>query len=175
MKKPLTVTLYQTGYASSEEELISKVSYEKRKNPDKRKRLYVTNYTPSEYEELVFVDGRNFKDIFGEPDSQRKRNKHTIVKITNPETKLSVYRLFRTSSDIQNMQNAYAALTYTAIKKLTNSPEGLDSIKKVRLSEGAVVPFYWNHPNPATRISVRMGVWGIIATLICTIVSVCVF
>lgn len=164
MSKTITRELFQTAYANSESELQERIAEEKTRKTG-RKKLYITTYGPSESEELVFLSGSDFKQIFGEPDKNRSREKQTIVKIYNPESKRSIYRLFRTCHDIKIKGGGYAAVTYTAIRKLTNSADGIDNLKTVQLSEGCMVPFYWNHPNPATRVTVKFGVYGLIVSI----------
>ncbi len=162
--------VYQTAYANNEAELQERIQEEKHRTHG-RKRLYVTSYTPTEYEELIFIDGRDFKSIFNETDANRSRSKSAVVKITNPQNGKSIYRLFRTCGDIQNMGGHYAGMTYTAIRLLTTNDEEIKSLTTVQLSEGDKCHFYWNHPVAATRLSVRYGVWGIICSIVCAIVS----
>ena len=89
-----------------------------RRDKDFRQRICITDYSPNEYEELVFVQGSDYKLIYGQNDGDNKRSKWPpIVKITNPNNGKFVYRAFRTSSEIHGFRD-YAAVSYTTIKQI---------------------------------------------------------
>ena len=133
------------------------VEYNKRHTDSNfRQKICITDYSPAEYEELVFLAPSDFKNIFGDTDRNRKNKDLSIVKITNPRNKKCVYRLFRKSNEIRGFIE-YAGVSFTAINKITDSEEEFETLDTVLLSKGHWIPFYWFHPNHATRIATRMG------------------
>lgn len=166
--------VYQVVSVASSDEVQDRKDRQKRYNAQHPElascKLFISQYSSTECEELVFMHPKEFKEVFGEEDSKRSRKKHTIVKITNPESKICIYRLFRTSRDISGVED-FVGLTYTGKRLLTCSEEGLNDLQHVVVSEGTIIPFYWNHPNPATRISYKLGIWGILTSCVATIVS----
>ena len=137
-----------------------------RRDKDFRQRICITDYSPNEYEELVFVQGSDYKLIYGQNDGDNKRSKWPpIVKITNPNNGKFVYRAFRTSSEIHGFRD-YAAVSYTTIKQITTNKEELENLKYVVLSKGNIIPFYLNHPNHATRIGIYSACIGVLSLAI---------
>lgn len=137
------------------------VEYNKHnKDSNSRQKICITDYSPIEYEELVFLQPSDFKEIFGEEDRNRKNKYLPIVKITNPRNGEHVYRLFRKSNEIHGFEK-YAGVSFSAINKITDNSDEFETLDIVLLSKGSRIPFYWCHPNHATKIAVRMGVISI--------------
>ena len=56
----------------------------------------ITDYSPIEYEELIFLQGSDFEKIFGAKDGSPKLNgRLPVVKITNPHNGKSVHLLYQ--------------------------------------------------------------------------------
>ena len=128
--------------------------------------ICIIDYSPNEYEELVFLQGSDYKLIYGQNDGDNKRSKWPpIVKITNPNNGKYIYRAFRTSSEIHGFRD-YAAISYTAIKQITTNKEELENLMYVVLSKGHIIPFYLNHPNHATRIGIYSACIGVLSLAI---------
>lgn len=135
------------------------------KDSHRRQRICITEYSPVEYEELVFLEPKDFELIFRTRDGENKIKGLPIVKIMNPHNGKYVYRAFRTSHEIRGFKD-YAGVSYTAIKQISDNSDELNTIDKVYISRGYQVLFYWNHPNHATRIAIRMGTISIILGVI---------
>lgn len=141
-------------------------------HPHKRERVCITDYSPMEYEELVFMQPSDYEKIFGSPDGSKKCPRVPVVKITNPNNQKSVHLLFRTSREIKGYHD-YAVMTYTAIKRISDNREEVQNLEFVLVSKGNRMSFYWNHPNIATRIAIRMGAisifLGLLSFIVCLI------
>lgn len=89
----------------------SVIGYNKR-HPHDREHMCITDYSPNECEELVFMQGADFEKIFGHKDGDPKlHGRLPVVKVTNPNTKKSVHLLYRTSSEISGYKD-YAVMTF---------------------------------------------------------------
>jgi hypothetical protein len=147
------------------------IEYNK-KYPHERERICITDYSPVEYEELVFLQGSDFEKIFGVKDGSPKlKGKMPVVKVTNPNNGKSVHLLYRTSSEIKSYED-YAVMTFSAIKKITSSPEELKHLKSVNISEGNKLCFLINHPIHSVRCSIRLGFLSVILSIISIIIAV---
>ncbi len=152
------------------------IEYNK-KHPDERERICITDYSPIEYEELVFLQGSDFEKIFGAKDGSPKlKGLLPVVKISNPNNGKSVHLLYRTSSEISGYRD-YAVMTFSAIKRITSSPEELRHLEYVKVSKGNKVCFFINHPIHSVRCSIRLALlsilMGIVSVLIAILPCVC--
>lgn len=143
-----------------------------KKHPNERERICITDYSPIEYEELVFMQGSDFEKIFGAKDGSPKlKGRLPVVKITNPNNGKSVHLLYRTSSEISGYKD-YAVMTFSAIKKITSSPEELRHLEYVKVSKGSKICFFLNHPIHSVRWSIRLAVISISLGVISMILGV---
>ena len=146
-RQPLKRELHQTTSNTSV------IEYNK-KHPHERERICITDYSPVEYEELVFLPHADFEEIFGYKDGDpRLKGKLPVVKVTNPNTGKSVHLLYRTSSEISGYKN-YAVMTFSAIKRISSNPEELQNLKQVEISKGSRLYFYVCHPIHNVRCSI---------------------
>lgn len=147
------------------------IEYNK-KHPNERERICITDYSPVEYEELVFLQGSDFEKIFGAKDGSPKlKGRLPIVKITNPHNGKSVHLLYRTSSEISGYKD-YAVMTFSAIKKITSSPEELRHLESVKVSKGSKMCFFINHPIHSVRCSIHLALLSIVLGIISIIIAV---
>ena len=135
------------------------------KNANVRQRICITDYSPVEFEELVFLEPKDFELIFGIKDSDCKIKNLPVVKITNPHNGRHVYRLFRTSYEIRGFKE-YAGVSYTTIKQIADNREEFETLNKVLLSKGCLTSFYWNHPIHATKVAIHIGVYSLVIGVI---------
>lgn len=162
--QPLTRELHQTTPNQSV------IEYNK-KHPHERERICITDYSPVEYEELVFMEGADFEKIFGYQDGSPKlKGRLPVVKVTNPNSGKSVHLLYRTSAEISGYKE-YAVMTFSAIKKITSSPEELKHLKSVEISKGSAWCFFLNHPIHSVRCSIRLALLSIILSIISVVVA----
>ena len=130
------------------------------------------------YQDTVVIHSSSFEKLFGEPKYkyfQRKCNlsrRLPVVKVTYKD--MSIYRRVELLS-IASLTSDCAALTSKSLGELTrtikdeNDKEKADrpnDKSKVIIEKGAWFPYYWQHPNNATRISFRMGILSIIVGII---------
>lgn len=137
---------------------------------ESRQLICITDYSPTEYEEFVFLQPKDFELVFGHKDGDKKHNL-PIVKVKNPHNGKYVYRAFRTSQEIKGF-NDYAAISYTAIREITDDRQELQSLNIVDISKGSRFGFYWNHPYHATRIAIRLGIVSVVLTIVSMIASI---
>lgn len=166
MKMSITRKLHQL---TSNTDVIER--NRRNRDTDYRQQICITSYSPIDCEELVFLQPKDFELIFGKKDGDRKDKGLPIVKITNPHNGRHVYRAFRTSSEIQGFKD-YAGITYTAIKQISEKRDELQTLDLVLLSKGYRIPFYWSHPNHATRIAIQMGTISILLGVVSVIPSI---
>ena len=111
-----------------------------------------------------------YKNIFGKNKYNQSQSKQrlSIVKITNDECRRSIYRVYRGAS-ITDLKSDTVMLSPAALQELS-----IDDCtnKKVSVSRGCRWAYYRNHPNAATRISFRIGMWGVSVGLLSIIVSI---
>ena len=146
--QPIQRVLYQT----TSNENVKGHHSERRGCP----RICIRDYTPTEYEELAFLQPSDFQLIFGVQDSTGELKGSQFVKITNPLNGKSVHRQFRTSHEIYGLRD-YVSISYTAIKDIINSKEEFDNLRYVCVSKGNMFLYYLHHPNYAVRISIWLG------------------
>lgn len=164
-KQILKRKLHQTTSNTSVKE------YNKRHHHIERERICITDYSPIEYEELVFLQGSDFEKIFGYPDGHPKLKRLLpVVKVTNLNTRKSVHLLYRTSSEIRGYRD-YAVMTFSAIKKISSNPEELHHMKYVEISKGRCICFYLHHPIHTVRWSLYLGITSIVIGLISFLVA----
>jgi|GEM_PF-6451373 hypothetical protein len=137
--------------------------------------ICIRDYSPTEYEELAFMQPSDYQLIFGIKDSEGKRRGSQIVKITNPNNGRSIHRQYRTSYEIHGLHN-YVSITFTAIKEIVNSKEEFDNLRYVQVSKGSRICYYITHPNYAVRISIYLGSISVILGILSFLISLlCLF
>lgn len=163
-KEVLTRKLHQTTSNTSVIEF-------NKNHPNERERICITDYSPVEYEELVFMQGSDFEKIFGYKDGSPKlKGRLPVVKVTNPNNGKSVHLLYRTSAEISGYED-YAVMTFSAIKKITSSPEELKHLESVQVSKGSAFCFFFNHPIHSVRCSIRLALFSILLSTISVLVA----
>ena len=125
-------------------------------------------YEADRFDDKVIIDGRLFKELYGEP-----RNKQgdelkllTVIKVTTEDDK-SIHRAFYGKSNIADLKGRIA-LTPNSIRLLSSDEK---RISEVWVSKGSKFIYYLNHPYHATRISMRIGLISIVAGLISIVVT----
>ena len=163
-KELLTRKLHQTTSNPSVKEF-------NKNHPHERERICITDYSPVEYEELVFLRGADFEKIFGYKDGSPKlKGRLPVVKVSNPNSGKSVHLLYRTSAEISGYHD-YAVMTFSAIKKITSSPEELEHLESVNVSKGSAFRFFFNHPIHSVRCSIRLALLSILLGIMSVIIA----
>lgn len=116
------------------------------------------------YDSMAELDNRVL--VYSKTHCSICRNKSNFVKIKSDKSKRSIYRIC-TAQAAKGFGKNYAALTINSMHKL----EVEKAFKKgedvdISISRTWWLPFYWNHPFHATRISMRIGLISIILGLI---------
>lgn len=139
--------------------------------------LQLEDYSPDIYDDKVILYGDEFKELF---KSSRYRAKNrlkllAIIKITNNVNGESIHRAFYGRKNIQGLscKTKQAGLSYNSIRLLCDENIAPDVIKQVSISKGSVFWYFWNHPFHATRISMRLGVIGILVSFSLFVLNLC--
>ena len=120
--------------------------------------------SPRELDEYVVLESHMYKDIFGESkiSAKRSRKRLSIVKICyNGKT---IHRAYL-STPAKGFGKNHVALTPNSIYELSQG-ESIPLQTDVTLGRGCWWKYYWSNPNAAVRMSFRVGVIGIITTIL---------
>ncbi len=121
--------------------------------------------SPKEMDEYVVLESHMYEKIFKGKKNQASddHKRLSVVKICSNNGK-SIHRAFYSIS-AKDFASGYVALTSNSIYLLSNGPE-VPPGSEVYLSKGSKWVFYWNHPNAAVRMAFRIGVLGILFTIV---------
>lgn len=127
--------------------------------------LYLTTIQQSsEVDGFVYLHTSLYLRIFdrAKKKSSDKRKRLSIVRITADNGK-KIYREFHGIS-IKDYNNHHIALTHNSLHLLNDTTDGNSVIEPtvLTLSNGNrfplySLPFYWNHPDKAIRVSFKLG------------------
>ena len=112
----------------------------------------------SELDGYVYLNSDVYCDIFGKRKiaSSNVRKRLSVVKIEADNGKI-IYREFN-GRGAKGLTREKIALTPNSISMLTKIEEGGKlPLKKMKLSPGSYLPFYWLHPDKAIRVSFKLG------------------
>lgn len=120
--------------------------------------------SPRELDDYVVLESHMYKEIFGEKKITAKgsHKRLSVVKICYDGQ--SIHRAYLSCST-EGFGKDFVALTPNSIYELSKNaaiPLGTE----VTLSRGCRLLFYFYHPNAAVRMSFRIGILGIIATIV---------
>ena len=126
-------------------------------------RLYNIS-SPKELDEYVILQSSMYEKIFGEKKIKASKSKKrlSIVKICCEGS--SIHRAYLSVS-AKDFDNDYIALTPNSIYELS-SEKTISPLSEVTVCKGSVWKYYWNNPNTAVRMSFRIGIIGIITSVI---------
>ena len=125
-----------------------------------------------EMDEYVVLQSQMYQEIFKgkKIDAGDNHKRLSVVKICC-EGK-SIHRAFR-SEFAKDFTKGYVGLSTNSIYQLSKGKE-LPPGTKVCLSKGCWWKYYWDNPNAAVRMSFRIGIIGIIISLIgANLMSIC--
>ncbi len=130
----------------------------------------VADYSTAEYDDKVLIFGQNYESLFGTPrkNASSGLKRLSVVKISTKDG-TSIHRAFLGSNGLKGNQ---VALSPNSIRLLASKTEP-DYIDEVTISKGSEFLYFWNHPYHATRISMRLGMIGILATIVLSILTLC--
>ena len=120
--------------------------------------------SPRELDEYVVLESHMYKDIFGERkiSAKRSRKRLSIVKICYNGK--SIHRAYL-SMPAKGFGKDNVALTPNSIYELSQG-ETIPLLTEVSLGRGCWWKYYWSNPNAAVRMSFRVGVIGIVFTIL---------
>lgn len=126
---------------------------------------------PSDANHEVLAISNVYKEIFGKTKKTSSNHKKRISIVKISANGHSIYRSYRSIS-ARDFDKKFVALTYNSLLLLSN--ENGDIPNDVQLSDGSssFYKFYWNHPNVAISISVRLGILSIIISVFSLLISV---
>ena len=130
---------------------------------------HVTDFHPNEYDDKVILSGDLYKELFGKPRymSSSQKKLLSVVKISTPDGQ-SIHRAFMGVKGVEHFDEHQVALSPNSIRLLTSKhgKEHPEYIHEVIVTRGSRFLYFLNHPYHATRISMRIGLIGIIVGLI---------
>ena len=126
-------------------------------------RLYSIS-SSKEMDEYVVLQSQMYQEIYKgkKIDAGDDHKRLSVVKICCGGK--TIHRAYRSES-AKGFNKEYVALSTNSIYLLSQGKE-LPPGSKVCLSKGSKWKFYWDHPNAAVRMSFRIGIIGIVVSLI---------
>lgn len=108
----------------------------------------------------LFCSKGTYENLFGEKmkDAEQDRQRLSVVKIKKGNR--CIYRKFAARA-IEGLRHDSVGLSLNSWQQLQ-----LDDDNNVEVSKSCSFPFYWFHPNSATRVSFRMGFLSISLAII---------
>lgn len=141
------------------------------KTLDERYRFHIEDYSIQECSEFAFLQGKDFEKIFGKKNPDYGSNL-AVVKITNPKTKKSIHRCYKTSSSIHGIKDSFIALSYNSLLELSKDTDSFKGMDELEISKGNKWLYYWHHPYRPTRLSLRLGLLGFILAVFSLVYSI---
>ena len=134
--------------------------------------LRIANIVSSkEYDEYVVLHSSMYKAIFGEKKAEARRAKKQLSVVKICYEGRSIHRAYR-SIPAEDFGNDYVGLTPNSIYELCRSSS--KTPKKVCVSKGSWWMYYWHNPVAAVRMSFRIGIFGIVLTVVTFIITLAV-
>ena len=131
--------------------------------------------SPKEFIDCVVLDPDDFNAIFGDGKAMAQAPERTlaVVKMKSVVSGRVIYRRFLGERTLRGKN--MAGVTYASIHLLSDEMNDMCQTKVI-LSRGNRIPFYWNNPIYAIRISMRLGSLSLalgIISLFLGILSLC--
>ena len=134
--------------------------------------LRVANIVSSkEYDEYVVLHSSMYKAIFGEKKAEARRAKKQLSVVKICYEGRSIHRAYR-SIPAEDFGKDYVGLTPNSIYELCQNSS--EPPKKVSISKGCRWMYYWHNPVAAVRMSFRIGIIGILFTVVTFIITLAV-
>lgn len=127
--------------------------------------LRITSISSSrELDQYVVLESHMYQEIFGKKKiaSNASKKRLSVVKISYNGS--SIYRAYL-SAPVVGFKKDYVALTPNSIYELSQE-EKINLLDNVTLTKGSWWKYYWNSPNAAERMSFRIGICGILVTIL---------
>ena len=132
-------------------------------------------YLPQGYfcyiEDCAFFSNVAYKNIFGKrrAKSNRRHKRLAVVRISFEGN--CIYRQYHYGNTILGINSNDVGLTPASIRLLAPYSNANVVGNNVDITKSYWLPYYWNHPFHATRISCRLGIWSMVISLIALIIS----
>ncbi len=125
-------------------------------------------------EDTAYLSSGAYENIFGKKRSKVGRcgKLLSVVKIYNPESRLSIYRKYQFNPDFQGINDDMIALHPASIRELVKEDNSEIVGKTVEVSKGNRFCYFWRHPFHATRISMKLGTFSLFLAVISIIVTI---
>ena len=134
--------------------------------------LRIANIVSSkEYDEYVVLHSSMYKAIFGEKKAEARRAKKQLSVVKICYEGRSIHRAYR-SIPAEDFGKDYVGLTPNSIYELCRGSS--KTPKKVYVSKGSWWLYYWHNPVAAVRMSFRIGIIGILFTVVTFIITLAV-
>ncbi len=121
------------------------------------------------FNEKVAITSNTYKEFFKYPCQRSRRL--AILKITYTDDCSRKYTIWRAANTkgINGITNDTIGLPFDALWELNATHSSPDKV--AQMSKGCWLPFFFNHPNHAARISTRIGLFSICLAIIGIIIS----
>jgi len=128
--------------------------------------ILICNEQDIDHEGMALFQASDYLSLFGKRKSQtnQKLQRLSVVKITYGSR--SIYRQFAARS-IDGLNKGVVGLTLNSWMQL-----GLqNNQQEVQVKKSWWFPFYWSHPNSATRISFILGLVSVALAILGIVIS----
>ncbi len=114
-----------------------------------------------DYQDKVFLNAQKYKEIFGKSFSKQRRLpwKRGIVKISC--TGQPVHRMYLSRNDIRANEMAVTRQTLGLLMESSNQ-----DAMRFTVDKGSRICFYWEHPVHTTRVSFKLGLISVVASVV---------
>ena len=127
-----------------------------------------------EYEDTAYFSPRAYLNIFCKTRTKvcRCKKRLSVVRITNPEKGVSIYRKYEYSPRFEGIGDNDVVLNPASIRELAGGEDNSSIVgKEVCVRPGCRLAYYWNHPFHATRISTKLGCFSILLTIVSFVIG----
>ena len=116
----------------------------------------------------AYLQAKAYKEIFNKKkkDASQSNQRLSVLKVKYDNR--CIYRKYA-SKPIEGLKKDCIAISGNSEQQL-NLPRNGE--RTVTVSKSYWLPFYWHHTNSATRISFRIGMWGLLIAIIGLVLSV---
>ena len=129
-------------------------------------------FSSKEYDEYVVLHSSMYEAIFGEKKAKAKRSKKQLSVVRICYEGKSIHRAYR-FVPAKDFGKDCVALTPNSIYELC-SYNTSDAQKEISVSKGCWWMYYWHNPVAAVRMSFRVGIAGILFTVVTFLITLAV-
>lgn len=126
----------------------------------------------SDYDDCAIIPTDSYCSIFGKPLKNRCKESKLLSVVKIKYNGNSIYRRYIGANKNNSKSVAITPKSWLLLSGEYNFPNDNDEVY-VYVTQGNKFNYFWNHPFHATRISMRLGILGIIFGVLGCILSIC--